>query len=1770
MSIVNVNGQNRGQLSGDTVANVMYLSSRQFTDVDLVCRFEVSSTLVRVSLIGRATAVNTYYRCDFTGTTFEIFLNNAGVGTVLASTAVAPVGGSYYWMHLRMQGFGATGSNPNNLMANFWADGGSEPGGWMLTASDATLTNPGNFGVHYKATTAGQSATFDSFTATDCPVPAVTPAFHTVGNRPYGVTLYVPNNNTPPLPSQTIIDLIGTCSLGTNSASATGWGKGSWLRYQMRWKNVETLQGFYDWAIIDDAIQKANYWGFRLLWPVQAPPDWQKTRDALGNQCTLSAARNSGTGYTTLAVTALPDGAYIPHKSQITVDWGVGGAETVYVWNPAATYVSGATSIGISTSSSSQVAWNPTGNHSIGAVVWEATSGGTGGPQFANASAYSTLCSLIATRYNGSYGKLDMIQIENEDYDSTNRIGAQGSYGAGTSSPASWDKSSTWDNGGAILAPVYVAARNAVKAVTFNLNVLSCSVRKTPNTGRQHVQNWVNGLVTQVLAAGGTLDGLDFHYYRNGTIDWDGTLVTDPTVSTYMDSGHVTVNAPSVAMELADLKSICTTNAINPLIMVGESGWAVYDDGNGPRTTLTAARNSGTGYTTLAVAAGWTNGANIPDATAITVDWDNVANSEIVYAYGIATNNSTTIQITTNPLGSGAAQASWTPAHTHAISAKVYGATTTNVVATSAQSSYLKAVYDAMRTGGGNYAFAYTMEPTSAVVTTTTNPAWSGSPDSITQIIASVYTYEPAYTMTASDSASYPTWRGALLTENSYGISSGLNPGLNYPVTGRLSQQTVDWAVADGHGNFRFQLDIQSMWRTQSDTAGGAGWDFAPLDDAIHKLTVAGFTITFPIRGMPTWSLTNATYKSTDEPWYLPDPAQVLIAANVIASRYNGVFNIPTYGPMLIHKMELGNEEYNVKFTSSTTAVTLNQTVNSGTAYPTVTISASPAAYPSGTHFQFGQSGGTGDYVKLSSALSINDTVMHIVKNDGSAYTAAHNASPASNITVIWYGVRTETPTEYDGHLGVTNKPLPVPQPSRAPWFLQQVLNGVCPTLQVSFPGLRIGAGAIWWMRNTNFQDFIAGLGSALQYVEWINFHYYSNAVDPHVGAGSVPSITTAINNMRAGAVTAGYPNIAIECTEFGWQVPNDVSETLQASNYSNFLYDVKATQKVRRIYVYTYDDKTTGFSQSSLYQWNGTSYHQMAALATLKTFMASYPQLISASSSIRYVTRTMGGTFPYVTPTPIPPPPPPPPPGGSRGTFALGTASKITLAGVDITDRVDEETINIVDALGQGAGTGGGGVGRAKTASFLTDLGPLSTAVGAGTVVTTPTLVRQGEVTITDVNGVGLYGGFAVNYEDVTEKTTILTKINCVDYWQHLDRVVVNEVYDGQTDIFMVKDLLTKYAPWIQQTALSAFASFTFQTKNYRHFTLQAALTDICTVTGFQIWIEYNKVLHYESPTNAMKAPFGISDAPDFAATYPCVVTSNTLDDAATINRVFFYGGKSPSGDVTQDITNQAITGNKIFTLAFNPHPSSDGKVHVKVNAVEQVIGYGFGPQPKNALKSAGGLCDVILDTTAATLTFDVAPNGATVTCIYRYQNPLVVVLTDETSHTKFGQYLDAVITDSSIFDKQQAIARCRTLLLEQHLGLQVINASMWTPGLRAGMIVNLSHSVRQINQPLMIQQVTVVPLGAGAYRYDLQLGAWDFNFIDVLLAATRNATPQDATTNDVTIQLDVKQATFAAVTSLSGATKQGPVNGVFYARSAPVGDGHDAYAGYSSINTL
>jgi hypothetical protein len=469
-----------------------------------------------------------------------------------------------------------------------------------------------------------------------------------------------------------------------------------------------------------------------------------------------------------------------------------------------------------------------------------------------------------------------------------------------------------------------------------------------------------------------------------------------------------------------------------------------------------------------------------------------------------------------------------------------------------------------------------------------------------------------------------------------------------------------------------------------------------------------------------------------------------------------------------------------------------------------------------------------------------------------------------------------------------------------------------------------------------------------------------------------------------------------------------------------------------------------------------------------------------------------------------------------------------ITLAGQDITPYVQflpdpsDNTISWPNAqpfqidatLGQGAGNSGGNSGRAATATFLAKLGPIGTAVGAGTIVTRPTLVRQGEVIITDRTGVVVFGGYAGGLADASNRTQVATQISCYDYWQQLAHITINEVFDGISDIAAIRQLITSYAPWVDLSLLPAYASTTLLGQVWRNKTLQWALQHIADISGNQVYIAPNRRFIYNSPTQALAAPFTLSDSPDNSTSFPFQIESVVVDDTAIINRVTFYGGKQPTPDFAQDVSTQANGSNKVFVLAYYPRKSSNGLVIVTVNGSDLVVGYSLGTGTQNTLKSQGGSCDVLLDPSARTMTFDVAPaGGASVICTYRYQLPLIIQLTEENSHAFYGQYYDATLSDETVVDSATAIQRCRVLLLEQAYGLTTVKLYCWKGGLQQGQQLLLTDTVRGINQVFIIQEVITTAISPTTARYEVTLGAWNWNLVDVLQSVAQRTALTDQT---------------------------------------------------------
>jgi hypothetical protein len=455
----------------------------------------------------------------------------------------------------------------------------------------------------------------------------------------------------------------------------------------------------------------------------------------------------------------------------------------------------------------------------------------------------------------------------------------------------------------------------------------------------------------------------------------------------------------------------------------------------------------------------------------------------------------------------------------------------------------------------------------------------------------------------------------------------------------------------------------------------------------------------------------------------------------------------------------------------------------------------------------------------------------------------------------------------------------------------------------------------------------------------------------------------------------------------------------------------------------------------------------------------------------------------------------------------------------------------------------------------------------------TAPFLIRQGELIVYDANGKRIFGGYATDFQDKTEYTRVKTQVTCSDYWQDLARVIINQIYTSAYDDSIITSLFKTYKPDIDLSQWSPVHTYLFTKIYLRAKTLQESLQMIADTVGFDVWINPYKQFQYRSPSNSGTAPFSVSDSPDFITKFPLAVTAYEKDDTAIINRVFFYGGKTPSTDFTQDLSPQANGTNNTFVLAYYPREASDGKIHFYLNGVEKVMGQAFSTGAANTLKNAGGTADAILNASAQAITVDSseipAAGSNVVSCKYRYEIPLTVMVTNQQSYSYFGRWFDGTISDTTVQDKTTAIQRARVLLLEQAYGFEHITLHCWRPGLQAGMLLRIDHNIRAIHNAYIVQSVKVQPLGDGNFQYEVDLGAWNWNLVDVMMQAGRqgNLIDQlDDESQDVVTAQENIQNLGAHIVWMTPLTR---TSGAYYARATALGDGHDAYPGLFTITS-
>ena len=142
--VTNTGGNSYSAVLGSTASNAEVLASGSLS----------SFSNSNFGDVLRWTNGNNWYKAFIDGASLIIQKKVNGQTSILANVPFAATAGTSYTIHFRVVG--------STLTANVWTSSGSEPAGWMATASDSSLTS-GFCGMRFL--TQGGAATVTSFLA---------------------------------------------------------------------------------------------------------------------------------------------------------------------------------------------------------------------------------------------------------------------------------------------------------------------------------------------------------------------------------------------------------------------------------------------------------------------------------------------------------------------------------------------------------------------------------------------------------------------------------------------------------------------------------------------------------------------------------------------------------------------------------------------------------------------------------------------------------------------------------------------------------------------------------------------------------------------------------------------------------------------------------------------------------------------------------------------------------------------------------------------------------------------------------------------------------------------------------------------------------------------------------------------------------------------------------------------------------------------------------------------------------------------------------------------------------------------------------------------------------------------------------------------------------------------------------------------------------------------------------------------------------------------
>lgn len=344
-------------------------------------------------------------------------------------------------------------------------------------------------------------------------------------------------------------------------------------------------------------------------------------------------------------------------------------------------------------------------------------------------------------------------------------------------------------------------------------------------------------------------------------------------------------------------------------------------------------------------------------------------------------------------------------------------------------------------------------------------------------------------------------------------------------------------------------------------------------------------------------------------------------------------------------------------------------------------------------------------------------------------------------------------------------------------------------------------------------------------------------------------------------------------------------------------------------------------------------------------------------------------------------------------------------------------------------------------------------------------------EIIITD-GGTRIFAGVIIRVDEVSESLGLRYAVECKDYSHFLDRKLVLERFRDETVEDIIEFIRAKYAPDFTLSGVSV--ATVVKSITFNRVTVSECFQTLAERLNYSWYVDYNKAIHFFA-TNDELAPFGITD------------TTNAIRDSLEItsdisqlrNRILVEGGEEEGNQVTEQfIAPSDVEERKVYRLAYKYAE----KPTVEVNNVEVDVGIEY-LDDETAFDAYWSYAEKYIrfrDTQEPAASDTVEVIGIPLF-------PIFVSRSDNDSIDTYGVY-EFAKTDRTIRSRDEALQYALSELNAYKDGVREGGFETYEAGLKAGQVINIDSTQRNIDEDFLIQSVQTEYTGDKA-RYKVAL---------------------------------------------------------------------------------